>query len=307
MLYGLTLAVIAAVIMGVVPGLKATGKGLSANLQELNGRAATRLGSLWTTLIVAQVAVAAAVLPTAAYVSWQVVQTELIGPSIAVQQFVVANMNVSDPAAADRQHVRNRRLALTARLREEPGVTAVTFSSAVPGFQPDRADRVSRHCAATRRPHARGCDVPDRCRLAQNLRARGFHRRDFDARDTGSSTAVIVNRTFASDVLGVHGHAALGSRFHLTTRPDWLEIVGVVDDFPGFPRGPGSEAEPTVYQRALPGDFHPPVVSIRFSGPIPEGISERVRGVGAQVDPALQLRRVVPLSDFYRQAAPPGG
>jgi hypothetical protein len=36
---------------------------------------------------------------------------------------------------------------------------------------------------------------------------------DFDARDTGSSTAVIVNRTFASDVLGVAAHAALGSRF----------------------------------------------------------------------------------------------
>ena len=64
-LYGLVLAVIAAVIMGVLPGLKATGKGMSANLQELNGRAATRLGSLWTTLIVAQVAVAAAVLPAA--------------------------------------------------------------------------------------------------------------------------------------------------------------------------------------------------------------------------------------------------
>ena len=78
MLYGLALAVIAAVIMGVLPGLKATGKQLSANLQELNGRAATRPGSLWTMLIVAQVAVAAAVLPAAAYVSWQVVQTELI-------------------------------------------------------------------------------------------------------------------------------------------------------------------------------------------------------------------------------------
>jgi hypothetical protein len=36
---------------------------------------------------------------------------------------------------------------------------------------------------------------------------------DFDARDTGSSTAVIVNRTFASDVLGVAAHDALGSRF----------------------------------------------------------------------------------------------
>ena len=169
-LYGLALAVIAAVIMGVLPGLKATGKRLSANLQVLNGRAAARLGSLWTTLIVAQVAVAAALLPAAAYVSWHVVETELTGPTIAVEHFVVANMNVGDQAAADRQHVRNRLLALMARLREEPGVTAVTFSSAVPGFGPDRRIEFQDEVAATRRSHAGGCGVPDRCRPAQDLR-----------------------------------------------------------------------------------------------------------------------------------------
>ena len=91
-LYGLALAVIAAVIMGVLPGLKATGKRLSANLQELNGRAATRLGSLWTTLIVAQVAVAAAVLPAAAYISWHVVKRSSRGRPFAVERFVVADM-----------------------------------------------------------------------------------------------------------------------------------------------------------------------------------------------------------------------
>lgn len=298
-LYGLALAVIAAVIMGVLPGLKVSGKRLSANLQELNGRAATRLGSVWTTLIVAQVAVATAVLPAAAYVLWHVVQTELTGPTIAVQQFIIANMNVSDQAAADRQHVRNRLLALMARLREEPGVTAVTFSSAVPGFGPDR--RIEFPGTAQQRdgrtPEVAAFQVD--VDLLKTYGARILAGRDFDARDNGSSTAVIVNRTFASEVLGVAAHAALGSRFRYTTRTDWFEIVGVVDDFPGFPRDPGSETEPTVYQPAAPGDFHPPVVSMRFSGPIPEGIAERLRGVGAQVDPALQLRRVVPLSDFY--------
>ena len=300
-LYALALAVIAAVIMGVLPGLKATGKRLSANLQELNGRAATRLGSLWTTLIVAQVAVAAAVLPAAAYVSWHVVQTELTGPTIAIEQFVVANMNLSDQAAADRQHVRNRLLALMARLREEPGVTAVTFSSAVLGFGPDRRiefpGTAQERDGRTPEVAAFQIDVD----LLETYGARILAGRDFDARDTASSTAVIVNRTFALDVLGVPAQAALGSRFRYTTRTDWFEVVGVVDDFPGFPRDPGSETEPTLYQPASPGDFHPAVVSMRFSGPIPDMIAERLRGVGAQVDPALQLRRVVPLSDFYEE------
>jgi putative ABC transport system permease protein len=40
---------------------------------------------------------------------------------------------------------------------------------------------------------------------------------------------------------------------------------------------------------------------LRFGGPIPSGIAERLRAVGAQVDPALQLRRIVPLSSFYEE------
>ena len=94
------LAVVAALIMGVLPGLKVTGTCLSANLQELHGRTGTRLGSMWTTLIVAQVAVAVAVLPAAVYLSWQVVKMQLRGPSIAVEQFVVANLALSDEDSA---------------------------------------------------------------------------------------------------------------------------------------------------------------------------------------------------------------
>jgi predicted permease len=297
--YGLVLAVIAALIMGVLPGLKVTGTRLSPNLQELNGRSATRLGSVWTTMIVAQVAAAAAVLPAAAYISWHVMKIELTGPAIAVDRIVVANMNVSDEGAANRQHVRNRLLSLMARLGQEPGVTAVTFSSAVPGFGPNRhiefPDTQQARDGRTLEVATFQVDVG----LLQAYGARILAGRDFSARDTGASTAVVVNRTFASDVLGVAAHAALGSRFRYADRTDWLEVVGVVDDFPGFPRDPGSETEPTVYQPGVAGDFHPPVVSIRFSGPIPEGIAVRLRGVGAGVDPALQLRRVVPLSDFY--------
>jgi putative ABC transport system permease protein len=304
-LYGLALAVVAAVIMGVVPGLKATGRRLSVNLQELNGRTATRLGSLWTTLIVAQVAVAVAILPAAAYVSWHVVGTELKGPAIPVDRFVVGDMNLGDEAVAlDREVVRQRLLALMGKLREEPGVIGVTFSSAVPGFGPDRRiefqDEARRRDGRTPEVAAFRIDVE----LLKTYGARLLAGRDFDVRDTAASTAVIVNRTFATEVLGGPFHAALGTRFRYATRTEWFEIVSVVDDFPGFPRAPareGSEAEPTVYQPAAPGDVHPAVVSLRFGGPIPAGISERLRAIGAQIDPAMQLRRVVPLSDFYEE------
>jgi hypothetical protein len=57
-IYAVGLAMLAAIVMGVLPGLKATGVGLTVNLHELTGRAGSRLGATWTTLVVAQVAVA---------------------------------------------------------------------------------------------------------------------------------------------------------------------------------------------------------------------------------------------------------
>jgi ABC-type antimicrobial peptide transport system permease subunit len=38
---------------------------------------------------------------------------------------------------------------------------------------------------------------------------------------------------------------------------------------------------------------------VRLGGGIPAGFIDRFRAIGADVDPALQLRRIVPLSDFY--------
>ena len=91
----------------------------------------------------------------------------------------------------------------------------------------------------------------------------------------------------------------LGLRFRRTGPHELSEIVGVIHDFPGFPRAPGSEGEPTVYYPAALGDLPPAVLSIRFKGTIPFDVAERLRRIGAEVDPALQLQRVVPLSDFY--------
>jgi hypothetical protein len=174
----------------------------------------------------------------------------------------------------------------------------VTFSSAVPGLGPDR--RIEFQDAALQQrgsPEVAAFKID--VSLLKIYGVRLLAGRDFDARDAATSTAVIVNRTFAEDVIGGTAQAALGARFRYVTRPAWLEVVGVVDDFPGFPRSPGSPTEPTAYEPAAPGDVHPAVVSLRFGGPIPPGIAERIRDAGAQVDPALQLRRIVPLSFFY--------
>ena len=78
MTYALGLAVVAAVIVGVLPGLKTTGVRLDANLRALGGGTGLRLGLMWTSLIVAQVTVAVAILPVALYVVSEVVRMETV-------------------------------------------------------------------------------------------------------------------------------------------------------------------------------------------------------------------------------------
>ena len=62
-LYVMGLAVLAAVIMGVLPGLTATGRRVNASLRDRDIRTGARLGPTWTTLVVAQVAVAVPAIP----------------------------------------------------------------------------------------------------------------------------------------------------------------------------------------------------------------------------------------------------
>jgi putative ABC transport system permease protein len=304
-IYAFGLAAVAAVVMGVLPGVKATGRQLHARLHELNGRSGTRLGPMWTTLVIAQIAVAAAVLPWAVYLSWQLVRMEVGGPGFAVEKFVVGSVAMSDETAAvDSTLFRGRQLALMSRLKAEPGVAAVTFSSGVPGFAPGR--RIQFEAGApVREPgvlEVSSLDVD--LEMLDAYGAEMLAGRGFDASDLGANAA-IVNRTFVQEFLDPSTRSALGLRFRYS-RPstgsgqaEWYQIVGVVRDFPSFSPAPGSDGEPTVYHPAAPGEVHPVLVSVRFSGPIPAGVAERFRNIGAEVAPALQLRRVVPLSSFY--------
>jgi putative ABC transport system permease protein len=309
-LYALALAIFGAVIMGVFPGLKATGRSVSVNLGELNARSGTRLGGTWTALVVAQVAITVAILPVAAYLAWPVVRIETTGPGFAAEQFVVGTVFLGEdrpverrapspasvprfegPARPEADQLAARQTELLSRLEREPGVAAVTFSSGVPGFSRDRSVQLpdGAHEVNVLEGGLNMLDAYDAEVLAG---------RTFDTGDPGAASTVIVNRTFVQQLLG--GREPLGVRFTYADAPNKShQIVGVVRDFPSFSPVPGSDATPTVYHAAAPGSIDPFTVSVRFRGGIPARIAERMRAIGAEVDPALQLRRVVPLTQFY--------
>jgi putative ABC transport system permease protein len=299
-IYAFGLAALAAAIMGVVPGLKATGSRLSASLHELNVRTGARLGPLWTSLVVAQIAVAVAVLPVAVFMAAQMLRIEVEGPGFAAGKFVVGTVALSDDTSAtDSSRVRTRQLELMSRLQDEPGVSAVAVSSSMPGFAPSRW--IELEDAALRDEGSAEVSTLDvGIEMFDAYGAQMLAGRAFNTSDIGAANSVIVNRTFAQKLIGNRG--ALGLRFRYSrgqTSTPWYQIVGVVADFPAFSPAPGSDGEPTVYHPAAPGDVHPFTLSVRFGGDVPAGFIDRFRMLGAEVDPALQLRRAGRLAQFY--------
>ena len=137
--------------------------------------------------------------------------------------------------------------------------------------------------------------------------------RQFDARDSSMTVAAIVNRTFAEILLELSN--ALGVRFRDAAdgtrgrRSEWYEVVGVIDDFPGFLRMPGSGGEPTVYLPGAPGDFQLAVLSLQFNDTIPTDVAERLRhDVASSGAPSASWVSACSLAPCYRSqsSSPPG-
>ena len=297
MVYAFALAVLAAVIVGVVPGLQATRRQLYTNLHTLTGGTGMRLGVTWTALIVVQVAIAVTMLPVAIYAVSEVVRMEVSAPGFPADRFVVAKLDMKE---------QSRQREVMRRLAAEPAVSAVAFSSSIPGFAP-----------GYRIAFDRGTPLPNADSEVDTLKvdieifklygADTLAGRVFTASDVGAAAnVVVVNRAFARQLLG--SESVLGQRFSFLRpgadaggRTESYEIVGIVSDFPAFPPTPDGDGQPTVYHPAAPGQLSPIVLSLRFKGPVPNDAIGRIRQIGADVDPSLPLRDVTLLTDFYRR------
>ena len=309
--FALGLAVLSALIMGVLPGLKATRVGLTAHLHELHGRSGTRLGATWTMLIVAQVAIAVAVLPAAVFVASRVVRMELTGAGFPVESIVAGYVGLGPEAPRESDRLAVLQRELLTRLAAEPGVTGVAFSSGMPGFAATRTirfqDGVRVRAGKDYIPDVGITDalLPSMTRISvEAFDTYGvgiLAGRDFVAADVGT-TNVIVNRSFVETYLPEPNALGLLFRYESSNpnaAPVWHQIVGVVRDFPAFPLNFQRESEPTIYHPAGFGDITRPLVAVRFAGDVPPTFINRFRDIGAEVDPALQLTDVGVMADLY--------
>ena len=88
---GLTL--LASVVVGVVPGLKATGPGVHDRLNRATGGNGMQLGGIWTALIVAQVGMTVAFLPFVSSLGWQLLGIGLTRPAFEAEDLVAGHIS----------------------------------------------------------------------------------------------------------------------------------------------------------------------------------------------------------------------
>lgn len=318
-LYAGGLALLAAVLVGVLPALKATGPRIQSSLRELGGGTGMRMGRTWTALIVAQVAIAVALLPAAALYSWEFTRYGFADPGFPAEEYLTARLVMDRQSGPDGEDEADAgdfatrwadRLAdLERRLEAEAAVAAVSFASHSRGDQmrvrleadgvPMPSESATGHLAGA---HLVDLDFFDAFDLSV-VAGRAFHSGDLSE----GANAVVVNRTFAEEVLG--GGNAVGRRIRYTQGyrsggieripqgvevERWYEIVGVVSDLLAGALEPGAP-EARLYHARAPGQIHPATIFVRMRRASPATFAPHLREITTAVDPTLQPRSILPL------------
>lgn len=316
------LAILAGLIIGVLPGLKVTSR-LQAGLQQLTSRGTGKqLGRTWTAIIVMQVGLAVAILPFAVYVAGQSVMVasgESQYPAEQVLRAVLRMRPEFDPSAvvneqsADELDARfvDRAAELLRRIEAEPGIAGASVATSFPGEGP--SFQIEVEGGSVQSGTASAQDEPDATmnHIAPNVFAvlgvpivagRAF----VEADAVEGSTAAIVDQVFAEQILG--GGAVVGRQIRLADTASageeikpgsWLEIVGVVPDF-SVNDGWGPP-DPKLYLPLSLAEPRPSLtLAVRTAASSVPTVSRRITDIAAGVDPSLHLDQLNSAADMDR-------
>lgn len=287
--YAVALAVFAAVIVGVVPALKATGSNLQDRLKHAAGasKAGLKFGGVWTGVIVAQVAATVIFLSIVGVLGWGLFFQNLGDRAVNFAAAKYLSLRVTiDPEAQDAFGAAFQRF--TDRLAAEPGVLAVTYSAHLPGtnqgemrvnvdgdtVQAASAPWVQRTSTAVNFFEAYDAPI---------VSGRAFTDADLAA---GRHVA-IVDETFVRLVFG--GGDAVGRQIRNVAgdKPGpWTEIVGVARDLTAG--GNKNTYDAVVYEPVRAEALAPLRMAVRLNGDANAAMA-RLRAIGIAADPALRL------------------
>ena len=320
--YALLLALVAAVMIGLLPALKATRASVHRGLQGITSTGGTmRFGGVWSFIVGAQVACTLLFVPAAVGIATNSLRDESQPPAFPPEQYLTFGLRMDNEALAgergvpDDGQIAARRAraydAFAGRLREQPGVTHVTHGDRLPTMSPDLVALEMEQDGA---PPARLLGNFEGG-FAMAAVGAGYHDafgarivagRGLQTADAGAPNGpVVVNQAF----MRVVGRNPVGARVR-TIQPGserelgpWHEIVGVVTDLGMlFPADWGGAAY--VYRAASAAELDPVVVAVRVAGDAAP-LAPRVAALARQVDAGLQLRDIVTLEEIVAQQQAP--
>ena len=321
------LAFVAALIIGVVPALQVTGRRVQSSLQRLaGGHASVSMGKMWTSLIIVEVAITVAILPSSVFMASESLKAMMAGPGFPAEEYLLAELSVNreqnEAGAREEDTVYTARATqlryeVIRRLEAEPNVAGVSFSAGVPGSESSTQIELEGASAKFETSSVEGQrwsrwgDNALRVRLA-SVDAAFFDAfavtpiigRTFRPSDAAPTvTAAVVNRTFADSLL--KGRNPIGVKFRELgygdqaeeQRGPWQEIVGVVQNLPAHIDYERPQAAWYTVTRTI----EPATLAIHVRGTDPTSFATRLRAITASVDQGMFLRRVRPLDDVLWQ------
>jgi predicted permease len=297
----IALAVLGAVIVGVVPALQVTGRRARTGLQHAAATASRwKVGRTYGALVVVQVALAVAILPIAVATTRTAIQAANADPGFAADEFLMARLEMDRETPAGTARFRDRQSGLVSRLKSEPDVADVAFIMGLPGNDPNSVIEVE---GEGKRVHQAGYG-----RIGADLEQIGVDAleplsipllagRAFDTRDIDASTrAVIVNRTFAQRILG--GNAVgrrVRERGEGSASNPWLEVIGVIGDFPAAPSS--ATARAMMYRPVSRAEAPTVLLAVRVRDTASSAFATRLREIATGVDANLRLSGIRSMSE----------
>jgi predicted permease len=230
--YTLLLVVLASLLIGGVPALKATGARMHDRLNSTRG--SMKFGKLWTGVIVAQVAVTVVFLMTLVSLGWGLIEQrqQYSDLTFPMNEYMAGRLALDEGVSPER--MKKVLAEFHRRLSEDPTVINAAYAVHLPG----NGNRFSVEFPtgnAAKPPVVRSARVGFNYFTAFQqplIAGRIFTPAEIDS----AANVAVVDETFVRLVFG--GGNAIGQLVRNTNIPDspWCEIVGVVRDISTAPQ-----------------------------------------------------------------------
>ncbi len=285
--FALGVTTIVGVVLGVLPGWRATGGGLAGRSTRWSSaeRSSTRLRG---SLVVAQIAMSVTLLVVAGLLIRSFVRLTAVDPGYDARNLLQVSIELPGHSYGDPVARGHFFRALRDELHSLPGVVSASLANGVPpepaisfGLRPQADGREPRPLPQDYLPSA---TVDEE--FFPTLGVPIVVGRNFTDADGLDGDKVIVDRALARFLF--NGTSAVGRRFRLDSDRPWLTVVGMIEDLKLIGQDDRRGSMDLFYPSAAHRGWGYMSVIMRTAGP-PTDVAPEVRRVIRGLDPAVPV------------------